>query len=48
MAADPVVRNLNQFEMMGNYRFHYYVTGNTLINLGGPVLFSIGGFERTW
>jgi cysteine synthase A len=32
-AADPNVRILNQFEVMGNYRFHYYVTGNTMIDL---------------
>jgi cysteine synthase A len=33
MAQDPNIRNLNQFEVMGNYRFHYYVTGNTIIDL---------------
>jgi cysteine synthase len=33
MAEDPTIRNLNQFEVMGNYRFHYYVTGNTIIDL---------------
>jgi cysteine synthase A len=33
MATDPNMRNLNQFEVMGNYRFHYYVTGNTIIDL---------------
>jgi cysteine synthase len=27
------VKVLNQFEEMGNYRFHYYVTGNTLVEL---------------
>lgn len=27
------IRILNQFEVMGNYRFHYYVTGNTLVEL---------------
>jgi cysteine synthase len=27
------VRVLNQFEEFGNYRFHYYVTGNTLLEL---------------
>lgn len=32
-AADPNIRILNQFEEMGNYRFHYYVTGNTIIEL---------------
>ncbi len=31
--ADPRVRVLNQFEEMGNYRFHYYVTGNTVVEL---------------
>ena len=33
MAADPNMRILNQFEVMGNYRFHYYVTGNTIVDL---------------
>ncbi|MCJ7620845.1 MAG: pyridoxal-phosphate dependent enzyme [Anaerolineae bacterium] len=33
-AEDPErVRILNQFEVMGNYRFHYYVTGNTIIEM---------------
>ena len=33
-AEDPErVRILNQFEVMGNYRFHYYVTGNTIVEL---------------
>lgn len=33
-AANPEkVRILNQFEEFGNYRFHYYVTGNTLLEL---------------
>lgn len=27
------MRVLNQFEVMGNYRFHYYVTGNTIVEL---------------
>ncbi len=31
--SDPNVRILNQFEVMGNYRFHYYVTGNTIVEL---------------
>ena len=31
--SDSQVRVLNQFEVMGNYRFHYYVTGNTLVEL---------------
>jgi len=33
MASDPSMRNMNQFEEMGNYRFHYHVTGNTVIDL---------------
>ncbi|MDH4209394.1 MAG: pyridoxal-phosphate dependent enzyme [Anaerolineae bacterium] len=33
-AQDPErVRILNQFEVMGNYRFHYYVTGGTIIEM---------------
>ena len=32
-ATDPDVRVMNQFEVMGNYRFHYHVTGNTLVEL---------------
>ncbi len=28
-AADPDVRVLNQFEVLGNYMFHYHVTGNS-------------------
>lgn len=32
--ADPDrVRIMNQFEEFGNYRFHYFVTGNTIIEL---------------
>jgi cysteine synthase len=31
--ADPNTRILNQFEVMGNYRFHYHVTGNTIVEL---------------
>ncbi len=31
--SDSNMRILNQFEVMGNYRFHYYVTGNTLVEL---------------
>jgi len=27
------IRILNQFEEMGNYRFHYHVTGNTIVEL---------------
>ncbi len=32
-ASDPNIRILNQFEVMGNYRFHYHVTGNTIVEL---------------
>lgn len=32
-ASDPEIRILNQFEVMGNYRFHYHVTGNTIVEL---------------
>jgi len=33
-AEDPErVRILNQFEVMGNYRFHYHVTGNTIVEM---------------
>ena len=31
LAKDPDVRVLNQFEEMANYRFHYYVTGNSAV-----------------
>jgi len=33
LREDPNVRVLNQFEVMGNYRFHYHVTGNTIAEL---------------
>lgn len=37
-AQDPDrIRILNQFEVMGNYRFHYYVTGNTIVELAGDL-----------
>lgn len=32
-SSDPNIRILNQFEVMGNYRFHYHVTGNTIAEL---------------
>ena len=33
-AADPArIRILNQFEVFGNYRFHYYVTGGTIAEI---------------
>jgi cysteine synthase len=31
--SDEKIRILNQFEVMGNYRFHYHVTGNTIVEL---------------
>ena len=46
MAADPDVRNMNQFEVMGNYRFHYYVTGNTIIDLAKEL--AEQGTARSW
>ncbi|MBN1583074.1 MAG: pyridoxal-phosphate dependent enzyme [Anaerolineae bacterium] len=37
-AADPErVRILNQFEVMGNYRFHYHVTGNAIVELAAEL-----------
>lgn len=36
-AADPNVRVLNQFEVMGNYRFHYFVTGGTIVELAAEL-----------
>lgn len=36
-ASDPNIRILNQFEVMGNYRFHYHVTGNTLVELANEL-----------
>ncbi|HHY92674.1 MAG TPA: pyridoxal-phosphate dependent enzyme, partial [Firmicutes bacterium] len=33
LAARPHTRILNQFEVMANYRFHYYVTGNTIVEV---------------
>lgn len=37
LRQDPNVRILNQFSEMGNYRFHYYVTGNTICELVGEL-----------
>lgn len=37
-ASDPNIRILNQFEVMGNYRFHYHVTGNTIVELAAELL----------
>ncbi|RJQ06223.1 MAG: pyridoxal-phosphate dependent enzyme [Bacillota bacterium] len=39
LARDPAVRVLNQFEAMANYRFHYYVTGNSAAE-------AVAGFEQ--
>jgi cysteine synthase A len=36
-ASGPHIRILNQFEVMGNYRFHYHVTGNTLVELAAEL-----------
>jgi len=33
LRRDPDTRILNQFEVMGNYRFHYHVTGNIIVEL---------------
>lgn len=37
LRQDPNIRILNQFEQMGNYRFHYHVTGNTIAELAGEL-----------
>ncbi len=38
------IRILNQFEVMGNYRFHYHVTGNTVADLAAELAAAgIGG-----
>lgn len=36
-ASSDKIRILNQFEVMGNYRFHYHVTGNTIAELAGEL-----------
>ncbi len=37
-AADPArIRILNQFEVFGNYRFHYYVTGGTIAEMAAQL-----------
>ena len=33
LAQDPDTRIMNPFSEMGNYRFHYYVTGKTIVEL---------------
>ena len=37
LRRDPDIRVLNQFEAMGNYRFHYHVTGNTVAELAADL-----------
>ncbi len=37
LRRDPNIRILNQFEVMGNYRFHYHVTGNTVVELAAAL-----------
>src|SRR5262249_62217515 len=37
LRGNPDIRVLNQFEMMGNYRFHYHVTGNTIVELAAEL-----------
>jgi cysteine synthase len=37
LRRDPKMKILNQFEQMGNYRFHYHVTGNTIGELAAEL-----------
>jgi cysteine synthase len=37
LRRNPDIRVLNQFESMGNYRFHYHVTGNTVAELAADL-----------
>ncbi len=37
LRRNPNIRVLNQFEVMGNYRFHYHVTGNTIVELAAEL-----------
>lgn len=37
LARNAQVRVLNQFSEMGNYRFHYHVTGNTIVELSAEL-----------
>ena len=37
LRADPVNRILNQFEEMGNYRFHHHVTGGSAVALAADL-----------
>ncbi|MBN1900930.1 pyridoxal-phosphate dependent enzyme [Candidatus Sumerlaeota bacterium] len=36
-SSNPNIRILNQFEVWGNYRFHYFVTGNTIAELAAEL-----------
>jgi cysteine synthase len=36
------IRIMNQFSEMGNYRFHYHVTGNTIVELEGELSAKLG------
>ena len=42
LRRDPNIRILNQFEVMGNYRFHYHVTGNTIVELADDLRQELG------
>ena len=37
LRRNPDIRVLNQFDAMGNYRFHYHVTGNTVAELAADL-----------
>ncbi len=37
LRKDPKNRIMNQFEEFGNYRFHYYCTGNSAIEVAGEL-----------
>jgi cysteine synthase len=37
LRRDPGIRILNQFVELGNYRFHYHVTGNTIVELAAEL-----------
>ena len=37
LRADPQNQILNQFEEMGNYRFHYHVTGDAILGLASDL-----------
>ena len=43
LSQDPNVRIINQFSEMGNYRFHYHVTGNSIAELAGELAAKGGG-----